>query len=105
MGTLTRHDLLEGADRVGFRPGREWLLSPEPFRLGGGMAEVLRRLGHPLRMFQQACDRIYRRSVNGSLPGWVAEVLDAGKPAWMVDAQRSASESSSGGPSSSGGIS
>ena len=79
MGNLSRQDLLAGADRVGFREGREWLLSPEPFRLEGADVDRIRRMGHPLRMFQQACDRIYRRSVNGSLAGWVAELLDAGK--------------------------
>ncbi|NNM30312.1 MAG: hypothetical protein HKO57_12395, partial [Akkermansiaceae bacterium] len=66
MGTtLTRPDLLEGAERVGFRDGRDWLLSPEPFRLEGAELERIERMGHPLRMFQEACGRIYRRSVNG----------------------------------------
>ena len=69
------------AEEVGFREGRDWLFSPEPLRLSGADVAQLERLGHPLRMFQQGCDRIYRRSVKGSLPGWIAELLDAGKPA------------------------
>lgn len=85
---LTREQLRAGADEVGFREGREWLLSPEPLRLESAAADQIERLGHPLRMFQLACDRIYRRSVHGTLPGWVAELLDAGKPAWMVEGQR-----------------
>lgn len=77
------------AAAVGYRPDRDWLFSPEPLRLSGADVAQLERMGHPLRMFQQGCDRIYRRSVNGTLPGWIAELLDAGKPAWMVEAQRS----------------
>lgn len=86
---MTLDELRTGAEAVGFREGREWLFSPEPLRLSRSEASQLKRLGHPLRMFQQACDRIYRRSVNGTLPDWIAELLDAGKPTWIVDAQRS----------------
>lgn len=66
------------------------MMSPEPLRLEASVVRRLERLGHPLRMFQAAGERIYRRSVNGTLPSWIAELLDAGKPAWMVDVQRSA---------------
>lgn len=45
-------------------------------------------LGHPLARFQQACDGLYRRSAAGKLPGWLAELLDAGKPEWLVEMQR-----------------
>ena len=86
---LRLEDLRPHAGAVGYRQGREWLFSPEPLRLSGSEVAELERLGHPLQMFQQACDQIYRRSVNHTLPGWIAELLDAGKPAWMVDAQRS----------------
>jgi hypothetical protein len=79
-----------GATCVGYREGRDWLLSPEPLRLEEPVVRRLERLGHPLRMFQAAGERIYRRSVNGTLPGWIADLLDAGKPAWMVEEQRSA---------------
>lgn len=65
------------------------MFSPEPLPLTAAEGRQLERLGHPLRMFQQSGERLYRRSVNGSLPGWIAELLDAGKPAWMVDCQRS----------------
>jgi hypothetical protein len=81
-------DLRRGAEKVGFREGRDWLLSPEPLRLEAGLWAKMERMGHPLRMFQQAGEQIYRRSGTGSLPGWIANLLDAGKPAWMVEAQR-----------------
>ncbi len=66
-----------------------WRWSPEPLRLGRGMVRRLERLGHPLARFQALCGELYRRSAQGSLDGWLAELLDAGKPQWLVDAQRS----------------
>ena len=77
---MSQERLREGAAGVGFRAGRDWLLSPEPLRLEKGLWRQMKRMGHPLRMFQQAGEQIYRRSVNGSLPAWIAELLDAGKP-------------------------
>lgn len=65
-----------------------WRWSPEPLRLGKATAKRLERLGHPLSRFQSACGELYRRSSQGSLDGWLAELLDAGKPAWMVEVQR-----------------
>ena len=59
-------------------------------RLTAGEARKIQSLGHPLSRFQQACDTIYRRSASGSLPGWLAELLDEGKPDWMVRVQRDA---------------
>lgn len=85
---LTLNDFKAKAEQVGARPGRDWLFSPSPLRLSAQEQAQIERMGHPLRMFQLACDAIYRRSVNGTLPGWIAELLDAGKPAWLVEAQR-----------------
>ena len=64
-----------------------WQYSPEPLPLTSGEKRFLRGLGHPLARFQQTCDEVYRRSAAGSLPGWIAELLDTGKPTWMVEAQ------------------
>ena len=65
-----------------------WRYSPEPLVLSKGEMRSLKGLGHPLARFQQACDAIYRRSASASLPGWIAELLDTGKPTWMVEVQR-----------------
>jgi hypothetical protein len=67
-----------------------WRYSPEPLPLTSGERRFLRGLGHPLARFQQTCDEVYRRSANGQLPGWISELLDTGKPTWMVDTQREA---------------
>lgn len=67
-----------------------WQHSPEPLKLSKAEARFLSSLGHPLAQFQQASDELYRRSAAGKMPKWIAEVLDTGKPAWMVDLQRSA---------------
>jgi hypothetical protein len=67
-----------------------WRWSPEPLRLGKPLVRRLARLGHPLARFQAACGELYRRSAQGSLAGWLAELLDTGKPTWLVEVQRSA---------------
>ncbi|MGB6222549.1 hypothetical protein [Haloferula sp.] len=67
-----------------------WRYSPEPLTLSKGEMRFIKGLGHPLARFQRTCDAIYRRSASGSLPAWIAEILDTGKPTWMVDLQREA---------------
>lgn len=65
-----------------------WKFSPEPLRLTPAEGRFITSLGHPLAQFQQACDELYRRSAKGKLPGWIAALLDTGKPAWMADLQK-----------------
>ncbi len=45
-------------------------------------------MGHPLAKFQQVCDQLYRRSAQGKIAPWLSELLDEGKPSWLVDVQR-----------------
>jgi len=73
----------------GLHPGG-WRHSPEPLVLGKSEWRLLRGLGHTLARFQQAADEVYRRSAGDSLPGWIAELLDTGKPTWMIEVQRAA---------------
>lgn len=68
--------------------GGSWRWSPEPLKLSVAEADSLAGLGHPLARFQQACDEIYRRSAAGSLPSWIADWLDRGKPEWLAHLQR-----------------
>lgn len=83
-------EALQGALPEGglFRGG--WRFSPEPFRLSKSEGRMLGSLGHPLARFQASCEELYQRSASGRVAGWIAELLDTGKPAWMVDLQRSA---------------
>ncbi|MBK1854080.1 hypothetical protein JO972_03880 [Verrucomicrobiaceae bacterium 5K15] len=67
-----------------------WLFSPKPLQLDKKTAKTMTRLGHPLAQFQQASDSIYQRSAKGKLSSWIHQVLDAGKPEWIIEAQRSA---------------
>ena len=77
-------------DGVVLEFGREWKFSPQPLVLSRREIREIEGMGHVLARFQQACDEIYRRSAAGGLPGWIAELLDTGKPTWMVDVQRRA---------------
>jgi hypothetical protein len=65
------------------------LFSPKPLELDRKTVKSLRRLGHPLAQFQRAQESIYQRSAKGKLPAWIAELLDVGKPDWMIESQRS----------------
>jgi len=87
---LSLSELRGGLPEGGLFDGGAWRWSPEPLRLGKAEAKKIMALGHPLARFQQACDVLYRRSAAGKLPGWIAELLDEGKPDWLVRIQRSA---------------
>jgi hypothetical protein len=67
---------------------KEWRIAPAPFALPDGLAPELEKLGYRLMLFLRACDQLYRQSVKGRQPAWVAELLDAGKPPELVAFQR-----------------
>ena len=67
---------------------KEWLLSPEAFAITSKFAAELEQLGHRLFVFQRACNQLYRLSVKGKQPTWVARYLDAGKPAELIEFSR-----------------
>lgn len=69
------------------RNGANWLFSPKPLALDKKTAKAMIRLGHPLAQFQRASDSIYQRSSKGKVPSWIHQLLDAGKPDWLVKAQ------------------
>lgn len=71
---------LEDATSVG------WQLSPEPYCLPAGLADVLPRLGEVLWQFQWACEQLYMDSLRGkrNIPAWIAELLNQGKPPELV---------------------
>ncbi len=68
---------------------RHWRMAPEPFPLGKELAAALERLGRILLQFYKAVNLLYRQSVQGKQPSWVAHWLDLGKPREVVEMQRS----------------
>ena len=72
----------------GLFAGQEWRISPEPFALGEPLVRELESLGRVLLQFYRAVNLLYRRSVEGRAPAWVAAVLDQGKPESLVALQR-----------------
>ncbi len=73
----------------GLFAGKEWRVAPEPFVLPPGMDEDLEKLGFRLRKFTEACNLLYRLSVSGKKPAWIAELLDRGKPRELIEVARS----------------
>ena len=88
LNSLTPEALKAAMPAGGLFDGKSWVQSPEPFRLTKAEVKELTGLGHRLRVFQEACERIYLRSAKGTVPGYIAEYLDAGKPAWLVEHAR-----------------
>ena len=73
----------------GLFAGLNWRISPEPFPLGENLAKELESLGRVLLQFYRAVNLLYRRSVEGKQPAWIAELLDRGKPPGLIELQRS----------------
>ena len=73
----------------GLFAAHEWRISPAPFQLGSQLADELESLGRVLLQFYRAANLLYRKSVEGKQPGWVARWLDRGKPRELIELQRS----------------
>ena len=67
---------------------QHWRTSTAPFPLGPELAKELDSLGRVLLQFYRAVNLLYRKSVEGKQPDWIARWLDQGKPAWLVELQR-----------------
>jgi hypothetical protein len=74
----------------GLFAGQNWRISPDPFPLGRELAASLESLGRVLLQFNRAANLLYRQSVAGKQPPWVAQWLDQGKPPQLLEIQRSA---------------
>jgi len=68
---------------------QHWRITPQPFALGPELAAELDSLGRVLVQFNRAVNLLYRQSVAGKQPAWVAAWLDRGKPAELIELQRS----------------
>ena len=67
---------------------KDWLISPDAFPISEKFASEVEQLGHRLFVFQRACNQLYQLSVRGKQPAWIAQYLDAGKPAELVELSR-----------------
>ncbi len=73
----------------GLFAGHTWRTSPAPFPLEPKLAAELDSLGRVLLQFYRAINLLYRKSVTGKMPEWIARWLDQGKPAELIALQRS----------------
>jgi len=67
---------------------KSWRISPESFPISEAFAEELDHLGYRLVRFQQACNQLYYLSAKGKQPGWIADLLDRGKPQELIEFAR-----------------
>jgi hypothetical protein len=67
----------------------DWRTSPVPYSLGPALAKEVESLGRVLLQFYRAVNLLYRKSVEGKQPEWIARWLDQGKPAEIIALQRS----------------
>jgi hypothetical protein len=85
LATFVRDRLPPG----GLFADQHWRISPTPFQLGAELAKELENFGRVLLQFYRAVNLLYRQSVVGKQPAWVAQLLDQGKPAELIELQRS----------------
>jgi hypothetical protein len=82
-------EIIRGAiPSVGLFAAKDWLISPEAFPVAEKFVRELEQLGHRLFVFQRACNQLYQLSARGKQPEWIAQYLDAGKPAQLVQLSR-----------------
>ena len=99
MSEVPKIDHAQAEDRIaavraafpkgGLFADKDWNYSPQPFELDRKTVAELEKLGHRLYVFQRAANEMYHRSVSGSLPGWIADYLDRGKPERLIEHGRS----------------
>jgi hypothetical protein len=68
----------------------DWRTSPSPFPLDPATASQIEALGRPLLQFYRAANLLYRHSLQGRLPPWIAQWLEQGKPQHILTLQRQA---------------
>src|ERR1041385_2602973 len=73
----------------GLFAGHDWRVSPSPLKLGPELTSDLEFLGRVLLQFYRAVNLLYRKSLEGKQPDWVARWLDLGKPSELLELQRS----------------
>lgn len=72
----------------GLFAGQHWRTAPTPFPLDQETARELEFLGRVLLQFYRTVNLLYRLSVEGKQPTWIAEYLERGKPQSLIELQR-----------------
>ena len=65
-----------------------WRIATRPFALSDNIAREIESLGRVLLQFYRTLHLLYRRSLDGKAPPWIASLLDQGKPQELIDLQR-----------------
>jgi hypothetical protein len=94
-GMIAESQLMERAVAVrdnlpsgGLFADSTWRIAPRAFPLSPALVQDLEALGPQLLAFYKACNLLYRHSVAGKAPRWIADYLDAGKPKELVELSR-----------------
>ena len=91
MDVATKSECIRSAlPEDGLFDGQAWRIATKPFPLDAKFARELESLGRVLLKFYRAADLLYRHSITGKQPTWVADWLDQGKPQSLLDWQRHA---------------
>jgi hypothetical protein len=72
----------------GLFAGLDWRISPKPLALPAQMIREIEQLGRVLLQFNKTVNLLYRKSAEGTIPEWFAGYLDQGKPAALLELQR-----------------
>ena len=78
-------DILAQVPEDGLFKEKSWRFSPKPLPLSKKQRRRIESLGHIFAQFQRACEEMYNQSVDGFLPAWIHQLLDAGKPDWLIE--------------------
>jgi hypothetical protein len=97
-GPFPSHNPLDPAQRArrihqqlppgGLFAGQTWRVAPDPFLLAPEIVAELESLGRVLLQFHRAVNLLYRQSLAGKQPPWIARWLDQGKPESLLSVQR-----------------
>lgn len=68
---------------------QDWRIAVRPLAIEAALGRELESLGRVLLQFLRAANLLYRQSVEGRQPPWVADWLDRGKPDRLIAWQRS----------------
>jgi len=81
-------DLQAALPEGGLFRERNWRWSDQPLRLDSADLKFLEGLGKKIAAFLRVANRLYQASAAGEAPDWVAQWLDQGKPAEVVQLGR-----------------